>query len=52
MKDLAGREVYMHLVNYQDRYFGGSGMIRLYEFDLDANVIDVHTFSPQIRTSR
>lgn len=46
MKDLADREVYMHLVNYQDRYFSGSGMIRLYEFDLRANTIDVQTFSP------
>ncbi|MFC4313518.1 LamG-like jellyroll fold domain-containing protein [Steroidobacter flavus] len=46
MKDLADREVYMHLVNYQDRYFSGSGMIRLYEFDLRANTVDVQTFSP------
>jgi hypothetical protein len=46
MKDLADREVYMHLVNYQDRYFSGSGMIRLYEFDLRANNVDVQTFSP------
>lgn len=46
MKNLAGREVYMHLVNYQDRYFSGSGMIRLYEFDPRANTIDVRTFSP------
>ena len=36
----------MHLVNYQDRYFSGSGMIRLYEFDLRANTVDVQTFSP------
>lgn len=46
MKGLADRDVYMHLVNYQDRCFSGSGMIRLYEFDLRADTIDVQTFSP------
>jgi hypothetical protein len=46
MKNLAGKEVYMHLVNYQDRYFSGSAMLRLYEFDMQANSIDVQTFSP------
>jgi hypothetical protein len=46
IKNLAGREVYTHLTNYQDRYFGGSGMMRLYEFDLAAGTVDVQTFSP------
>ncbi|NUS31227.1 MAG: Tat pathway signal sequence domain protein, partial [Streptomyces sp.] len=34
--------------NYQNRYFGGAAMIRLYRFDLDRNVIDVETVSPWI----
>ena len=46
LKDLADREVYMHITNYQDRFFGGSAMMRLYEFDLDAGTIEVQTFSP------
>jgi hypothetical protein len=46
IKNLAGREVYTHLTNYQDRFFGGSAMMRLYEFDLGAGTVDVHTFSP------
>lgn len=46
MHNQSGREVFMHLVNYQDRFFSGSGMIRLYEFDLYHNTIDVKTFSP------
>jgi hypothetical protein len=46
IKNLAGREVYTHLTNYQDRFFGGSAMMRLYEFDLGAGNVDVHTFSP------
>jgi hypothetical protein len=41
-----GHEVRLHLTNYQDRYYGGSGMIRLYEFDLDRNTIEVSTHSP------
>jgi hypothetical protein len=46
VKNLAGNEVYMHLTNYQDRFFGGSAMMRLYEFDLGAGTVDVQTFSP------
>ncbi|WP_351222853.1 LamG-like jellyroll fold domain-containing protein [Streptomyces sp. NPDC002133] len=42
----AGHDVHLHLTNYQDRYFGGSAMIRLYRFDLDRNTIDVSTLSP------
>ncbi|WP_394825479.1 LamG-like jellyroll fold domain-containing protein [Pendulispora albinea] len=45
-KNASGHDVHLHLTNYQDRYYGGSGMIRLYEFDLDRNTIDVSTHSP------
>ncbi|MGY6021575.1 LamG-like jellyroll fold domain-containing protein [Streptomyces spinosirectus] len=44
----AGNAVHLHLTNYQNRYFGGAAMIRLYHFDLDRNVIDVETVSPWI----
>ncbi|WP_409468300.1 LamG-like jellyroll fold domain-containing protein [Streptomyces sp. HC307] len=47
-KNTAGNEVHLHLTNYQNRYFGGAAMIRLYHFDLDRNVIDVETVSPWI----
>jgi hypothetical protein len=46
MKNLAGNEVFMHITNYQDRFFGGSAMMRLYEFDLAEGTVDVQTFSP------
>ncbi|MFD6069319.1 LamG-like jellyroll fold domain-containing protein [Amycolatopsis lurida] len=42
----AGHDVHLHITNYQDRYYGGSAMIRLYRFDLARNVIDVRTVSP------
>ncbi|MBP2336261.1 hypothetical protein JOF41_002439 [Saccharothrix coeruleofusca] len=41
-----GNPVHLHVTNYQDRYYGGAGMIRLYSFDLARGVIDVETFSP------
>ncbi|MGW1163475.1 LamG-like jellyroll fold domain-containing protein [Streptomyces sp. NPDC002519] len=47
-KNAAGHDVHLHLTNYQNRYFGGAAMIRLYHFDLDRNVIDVETVSPWI----
>ncbi|MFE5887708.1 LamG-like jellyroll fold domain-containing protein [Streptomyces sp. NPDC056462] len=47
-KNSAGNDVHLHLTNYQNRYFGGAAMIRLYRFDLDRNVIDVETVSPWI----
>jgi hypothetical protein len=47
-KNAAGHEVHLHLTNYQNRYFGGAAMIRLYRFDLDRDVIDVETVSPWI----
>ncbi|MFJ4833372.1 LamG-like jellyroll fold domain-containing protein [Streptomyces sp. NPDC088747] len=39
-------DVHVHITNYQDRYYGGAGMIRTYGFDLARGVIDVETFSP------
>ncbi|MGC0372831.1 LamG-like jellyroll fold domain-containing protein [Streptomyces sp. SAI-229] len=42
----AGNDVHVHITNYQDRYYGGAGMIRVYGFDLARGVIDVETFSP------
>ncbi|QJT05216.1 Tat pathway signal sequence domain protein [Streptomyces asoensis] len=47
-KNAAGHDVELHLTNYQNRYFGGAAMIRLYRFDLDRSVIDVETVSPWI----
>ncbi|MFD9003019.1 LamG-like jellyroll fold domain-containing protein [Streptomyces sp. NPDC059582] len=42
----ADNDVHVHITNYQDRYYGGAGMIRMYGFDVVRNVIDVQTFSP------
>nr|WP_203417632.1 LamG-like jellyroll fold domain-containing protein [Kineococcus radiotolerans] len=42
----AGHEVHAHLTNYQDQYYGGSGTVRLYHFDLARGVVDVETISP------
>ena len=47
-KNTAGHDVPMHITNYQNRYFGGGGMIRLYHFDLVRNTIDVETLNPWI----
>ncbi|MEU9173420.1 LamG-like jellyroll fold domain-containing protein [Streptomyces sp. NPDC048420] len=47
-ENTAGNDVHLHLTNYQNRYFGGAAMIRLYRFDLDRGVIDVETVSPWI----
>lgn len=44
----AGHNVDAHITNYQNRYYGGAGMLRAYRFDLDRNTIDVSTFSPWI----
>ncbi|MEU6713380.1 LamG-like jellyroll fold domain-containing protein [Nonomuraea sp. NPDC046802] len=46
LKNDAGHDVHVHIANYQDRYYGGAGMLRLYSFDLVRNVIDVETLSP------
>jgi hypothetical protein len=44
----AGHDVHLHIANYQNRYYGGAAMIRLYHFDLVRNVIDVETVAPWI----
>jgi hypothetical protein len=48
LKNDAGHDVYVQITNYQDRYFGGSGMLRLYGFDLARKRIDVETLSPWV----
>ncbi|MGW3810006.1 LamG-like jellyroll fold domain-containing protein [Micromonospora sp. NPDC005113] len=52
LRNAAGHDVHLHITNYQDRYYGGSAMIRLYQFDLARNTIDVETFSPWILGQR
>lgn len=47
-KNAAGNDVHLHITNYQNRYYGGSAMIRLYRFDLARNTVDVETISPWI----
>lgn len=47
-QNAAGNDVYLHITNYQNRYFGGGAMLRLYHFDLDRNMIDVETINPWI----
>jgi hypothetical protein len=47
-KNAAGNDVHLHIANYQNRYFGGAGMLRLYHFDLVRNTIDVETVAPWI----
>jgi hypothetical protein len=46
LQNAAGHDVHVHITNYQDRYYGGAAMIRLYHFDLARNRIDVEPFSP------
>lgn len=46
LRNTAGNDVHVHITNYQDRYYGGASMIRLYHFDLVRNRIDVETFAP------
>ncbi|GIF96697.1 LamG-like jellyroll fold domain-containing protein [Catellatospora citrea] len=48
LRNAAGRDVHVHITNYQDRYYGGGAMIRLYHFDLARDTIDVETVSPWI----
>ncbi|MFC7274156.1 LamG-like jellyroll fold domain-containing protein [Paractinoplanes rhizophilus] len=45
-RNAAGNDVHLHLTNYQNRYFGGAAMLRLYHFDLARDVIDVETLAP------
>ncbi|MFF7604685.1 LamG-like jellyroll fold domain-containing protein [Streptomyces parvulus] len=42
----ADNDVHIHITNYQDRYYGGAGMIRTYGFDVVRGMIDVETFAP------
>jgi hypothetical protein len=46
LQNAAGNDVHVHITNYQNRYFGGAAMLRLYHFDLARNTIDVETLSP------
>jgi Concanavalin A-like lectin/glucanases superfamily len=46
MRNAAGNDVPVHITNYQNRYFGGGAMLRLYHFDLTRNIIEVETLSP------
>jgi hypothetical protein len=48
LKNTVGNDVHLHITNYQNRYYGGAAMIRLYHFDLARDTIDVETFSPWI----
>ncbi|KAA2250976.1 Tat pathway signal sequence domain protein [Solihabitans fulvus] len=48
LRNKAGHDVHLHITNYQNRFYGGAGMIRLYRFDLARNTIDVETVSPWI----
>jgi hypothetical protein len=47
-KNATGNVVHLHIANYQNRYFGGGAMLRLYHFDLARNTIDVETPAPWI----
>jgi Calcineurin-like phosphoesterase len=46
LTNAAGNDVHVHITNYQNRYFGGAAMIRLYHFDLELNTIEVETIAP------
>ncbi|MGH3397710.1 MAG: hypothetical protein ACRDPO_23760, partial [Streptosporangiaceae bacterium] len=48
LKNAQGNDVRVHITNYQNRYYGGAEMIRLYHFDLGRNTIDVETIAPWI----
>ncbi|HYN96548.1 MAG TPA: metallophosphoesterase, partial [Pilimelia sp.] len=47
-RNAAGHDVHLHITNYQNRYYGGCGMIRLYQFDTARDVIDVRTLAPWV----
>ena len=46
LTNAAGNDVHVHITNYQNRYFGGAAMIRLYHFDLELGTIEVETLAP------
>ena len=48
LHNAAGHDVHVHITNYQDRYYGGGAMLRLYHFDLARDTIDVETISPWV----
>jgi hypothetical protein len=48
LRNAKGNDVHVHVADYQNRYFGGAAMIRLYHFDLTRNVIDVETLAPWV----
>ncbi|MHA3701930.1 metallophosphoesterase [Jatrophihabitans sp. YIM 134969] len=48
MQNAAGHDVHLHLANYQNRYYGGAAMLRLYHVDLERDTIDVETVSPWV----
>jgi len=50
MTNTAGHDVPLHITNYQDRYYGGAAMIRLYAFDLERGRVDVSTINPWLLT--
>ncbi|HEY0249345.1 MAG TPA: LamG-like jellyroll fold domain-containing protein [Gryllotalpicola sp.] len=47
-QNAAGNDVHLHITNYQNIFFGGGAMLRLYHFDLARNTIDVETLNPWI----
>lgn len=47
-KNDAGNDVHQMVVDYQMAYQGGNGLMRLYEFDLTNNKINVLSFSPWV----
>lgn len=50
--DAAGRPVYQMLSDYQQRDFGGNGLMRLVTVDPSAGTIEVKTFSPYYRVEQ
>lgn len=46
--NMAGKPVYQILADYQDENLGGSGYLRILEWDLDDNIINVRTYSPYL----
>jgi hypothetical protein len=48
LQNAAGNDVHLILTNYQAEHYGGNGLMRLFEFDLDTNTISATTFSPWV----
>lgn len=49
-KNKYGNDVILMVVDYQDYYNGGNGVMRLVEFDEKNNKITAHSFSPYVLT--